>query len=247
MEYIFETKNLRIRKFEIQDAQQLYENHHEEEVKKWIPNESYADIEETYGAIGFYADCVNNKHLPFVLAVELKENGELIGDTGINEVDGHSNEVEIGYTICQKYSGNGYATELVQEMTKYTCETFGVNIDEIKPHYQQLLEILKDNPLDMVEVYCPLEICRKRNIERENRYADQSKEQYKIMAKNIEYSMRVDTSIHSPRECANYILKELFKDNIGSAKSIINNGGVLENEIMCDGVIEQRYWIELGC
>lgn len=128
MEYIFETKNLRIRKFEIQDAQQLYENHLEEEVKKWIPNESYADIEETRGAIGFYADCVNNKHLPFVLAVELKENGELIGDTGINEVDGNSNEVEIGYTICQKYSGNGYATELVQEMSKFACKTFGVNI-----------------------------------------------------------------------------------------------------------------------
>lgn len=47
-----------------------------------------------------------------------------------------------------------------------------VERDEIKPHYQQLLEILKDNPLDVVEVYCPLEICRKRNIKRENRYAD---------------------------------------------------------------------------
>ena len=36
------------------------------------------------------------------------------------------------------------------------------------------------------------------------------------------------------------------KDNIGSAKSIINNGGVLENEIADeDGTIEQRYWIEL--
>lgn len=35
------------------------------------------------------------------------------------------------------------------------------------------------------------------------------------------------------------------KDNIGSAKSIINNGGVLENEVMEDGHLEQRYWIEL--
>ena len=26
-------------------------------------------------------------------------------------------------------------------------------------------------------------------------------------------------------------------------KSIINNGGVLENEIVVDGVTEQRYWI----
>ena len=35
------------------------------------------------------------------------------------------------------------------------------------------------------------------------------------------------------------------KGNIGSAKSIIKNGGVLENEIEVDGVTEQRYWIDL--
>ena len=36
------------------------------------------------------------------------------------------------------------------------------------------------------------------------------------------------------------------KDNIGSAKSIINNGGVLENEVLDeDGVLTQRYWIDL--
>jgi len=35
------------------------------------------------------------------------------------------------------------------------------------------------------------------------------------------------------------------KNNIGSAKSIRNNGGVLENEIMSDGVLQQRYWIDL--
>lgn len=41
------------------------------------------------------------------------------------------------------------------------------------------------------------------------------------------------------------ILMVCNKDNIGSAKSIQNNGGVLENEIEVNGVIEQRYWIEL--
>ena len=35
------------------------------------------------------------------------------------------------------------------------------------------------------------------------------------------------------------------KENIGSAKSIINNGGILENEIEVDGHIEQHYWIQL--
>jgi len=36
------------------------------------------------------------------------------------------------------------------------------------------------------------------------------------------------------------------KDNIGSARTILKNGGVLENEFTNDdGVIEQRYWITL--
>ena len=36
------------------------------------------------------------------------------------------------------------------------------------------------------------------------------------------------------------------KDNIGSAKSIMNNGGILENEVVNeDGELEQRYWIDL--
>ena len=40
------------------------------------------------------------------------------------------------------------------------------------------------------------------------------------------------------------VLMVCDKDNVASAKSIINNGGVLENEVVVDGVVEQRYWIE---
>ena len=35
------------------------------------------------------------------------------------------------------------------------------------------------------------------------------------------------------------------KTNIGSAKSIQNNGGILEDEILENGKVEQRYWIDL--
>ena len=48
MEYLFETEHLRAGKFETEDAKCLYENHLEEEAKKWIPNESYADMESTF-------------------------------------------------------------------------------------------------------------------------------------------------------------------------------------------------------
>lgn len=36
------------------------------------------------------------------------------------------------------------------------------------------------------------------------------------------------------------------KNNVGSAKTIMNNGGILENEVINGDEITQRYWIELG-
>lgn len=50
-------------------------------------------------------------------------------------------------------------------------------------------------------------------------------------------------------ECRKLGIKKVLmvcdKDNIGSAKSIVNNGGVLENEVTVNGIEEQRYWIEI--
>ncbi len=42
------------------------------------------------------------------------------------------------------------------------------------------------------------------------------------------------------------VLMTCDRDNIGSARSIVKNGGVLENEFVnAKGVTEQRYWITL--
>ena len=50
-------------------------------------------------------------------------------------------------------------------------------------------------------------------------------------------------------ECKKLGIKDVLmccgKDNVASAKSIVRNGGVLENEVEDDGHIEQRYWIHL--
>lgn len=52
------------------------------------------------------------------------------------------------------------------------------------------------------------------------------------------------------KECKNLgihkVLMVCSKDNVGSAKSITNNGGILENEIPDQGKIQQRYWIDLS-
>ncbi len=125
---IFTTNHLIARKFQPEDARRLYENHLEKEMKQWIPDESYADPAEAESAVKFYSGCVDKKRLPYVLAVVLRETGELIGDTGVNEVSGRPHEMEIGYSICKKHSGHRYASELTAAMTDYIAKTFDARI-----------------------------------------------------------------------------------------------------------------------
>ncbi len=101
-----------------------------------------------------------------------------------------------------------HTAKLFSDMGKHVLiDGILVEREEITPHYRRLLEILKDNPLDLVEVYCPLELCRKRNIARGDRYEGQSEEQQALMAPRIDYRLRVDTSVYSPEECADVIVK----------------------------------------
>ncbi|MBQ8202435.1 MAG: AAA family ATPase [Clostridia bacterium] len=86
-----------------------------------------------------------------------------------------------------------------------------VERQELQPHYQQLMEIMQGNPFSVVEVSCPLEICRARNIARGDRYEMQSHEQASLMARDICYALRVETDKHSPEECAEQIVRALCK------------------------------------
>ena len=126
MEIMIETENLVLRSFREEDAPALYENHLDDEVRKWFPNECYADPEEALDAIRFFSECVRGGRLPFVLGAELKATGELVGDTGLSEVEGKPEDTEIGYCIGKKYRGRGYASELLEAMTGFAFSRFGV-------------------------------------------------------------------------------------------------------------------------
>ena len=104
-----------------------------------------------------------------------------------------------------------HTAKLFSDMGKNVIvDSILVERDGIAPHYERMKEILRDNPLDIVEVFCPLEVCRQRNIDRGDRFETQSDEQAKLMAKDISYSLHVDTSRLSPEECADVILRNLF-------------------------------------
>ena len=78
------------------------------------------------------------------------------------------------------------------------------------PHYSRVLEIYRGYDLKMVEVFCPLELCRQRNLLRPDRHENQSLEQARVMAQNVRYDLRLDTSALSPDQCAALIMKQLL-------------------------------------
>ena len=104
-----------------------------------------------------------------------------------------------------------HTAKLFSDMGKNVIiDSILVERDGIAPHYDRMKKILRNNPLDIVEVFCPLDICRQRNIDRGDRYEKQSEEQAELMATDVQYSLRVDTSKLCPDECADAILKALF-------------------------------------
>lgn len=121
---IISAGRLLLRPFEDKDAQALYLIHREENVARYLPNESYADAGEALSAIRFFAACAEKGRLPFVLAVTL--NGQLIGDVGINEVEGAPDEVEIGFCISQDFSSQGYATQAALALEHFATPVFNL-------------------------------------------------------------------------------------------------------------------------
>src|SRR5690606_6248222 len=139
----------------------------------------------------------------YVVANDLFE--QMVGDKHLQEdYWKHLSEVIIMmYQIARTFSDSG---------KNILIDGILVERPELKPHYDKVKDIFDGYPLEIVEVYCPLDICRERNIERGDRTEDQSEMQSRIMAENINYSCFVDTSVNSPEECAEVIIKTYFGD-----------------------------------
>lgn len=84
-----------------------------------------------------------------------------------------------------------------------------MNIAGLGQHYKLLLEIFEGYPLYIIDIYCPLDVCKQRNISRGDRRENQSLNQYQIAEKNIEYVLRIDTNTHTVHKCADLLLSTI--------------------------------------
>jgi len=118
---IIETERLILRQFKEDDAEALSAVSNHEYVLKWMPDWK-GTVEETRGLIKWFQSHyakANKDAARVVLAVTLKESGELIGVVGIGNKEEVDNEIEIAFFVSEEHNNKGYISEAARAMTEW--------------------------------------------------------------------------------------------------------------------------------
>lgn len=99
----------------------------ESSTRHWLPSHVYPTLENASSRLGFLISCYSapgHPQLgPYVLAVEHKDEGRLLGHVGFSPFD---DEVEVSYAIAESSRGRGYGTEAVVHACNWIADAFAV-------------------------------------------------------------------------------------------------------------------------
>lgn len=125
MRIITETQRLILREIEETDEAGMYELDSDPEVHQYLGNKPVTTIEESRNAIALIRRQYEENGTGRWAVIE-KSEGRFIGWAGLklyrDEINGHSNFLEVGYRLIKKYWGKGYATEAAQTSVVYGFE-----------------------------------------------------------------------------------------------------------------------------
>lgn len=113
-----ESDRLILRKFRIEDAQQMYDNWASDgECCKYLSWDVHKDVKETKSLVkswirGYKKGCYN-------WIVELKDTNQVIGSISAITISEKHYTAELGYCYGSKFWGNGYATEALRAVIEY--------------------------------------------------------------------------------------------------------------------------------
>jgi [ribosomal protein S5]-alanine N-acetyltransferase len=114
-----------LRPFTPGDARKIFELSREDGMKKWIPSQVYRDEAHAASVLAFlaaqYRPDIDLETSPYVLGIEHRATGELVGHVGLSPLDG---DVEIGFAVAQSQQRKGIATEAVQALCEWAAMNF---------------------------------------------------------------------------------------------------------------------------
>lgn len=76
-------------------------------------------------------------------------------------------------------------------------------------------------PAYLVGLRCPLEVLEERERQRRDRTWGQAREQFEVVHAHVVYDLEVDTSLHSPEECALQVREMLEAGNVPRAFKLL--------------------------
>lgn len=122
-----ETERLLLRKYVIEDAQDMFLNWASDPVvtehMTWLPHK---DISVTKGILEGWIKGYESA-LKYQWAIVIKENNELIGSLGIHNISDRDKCGEIGYCIGKDYWNKGYMTETLNAVIRFCFDEVGFN------------------------------------------------------------------------------------------------------------------------
>ncbi len=122
-----ETEALVLRPFELGDAAAVYAQSNEPASRQWLPSQVQTDEVEARELLKLlieqYAAPADPRRGPYVLAVDHRSDGTLIGHVGLSPFEG---DVEIGFAVAEAYQRQGLAVEAVIAACRWAFGRFGL-------------------------------------------------------------------------------------------------------------------------
>jgi ribosomal-protein-alanine N-acetyltransferase len=122
-----ETASLTLREFVPEDAPKLLRMSQEDGMRDWLPSQVYRDEAHAASVLAFlisqYDFPADPRRGPFVLGVQLRVTGDLIGHVGLSPF---GNAVEVGFAIESAHQRRGFATEAVRAICEWATGVFSI-------------------------------------------------------------------------------------------------------------------------
>src|SRR5687767_6680864 len=127
-DYPIETTRLRLRPFSRGDVDAVHAYRSREDVTRWLvdaPMSREACAEAVQARVGQFTWAGEGDKI--FLAVERREDGEMIGEVSLILRSAESRQAEIGYIFHPHFHGRGYATEACKALLSLAFDNAGVH------------------------------------------------------------------------------------------------------------------------
>lgn len=128
-----ETKEIILKKIEIEDANNLFEILTNKNIFKYTPGNPLKTMEAVKNVIDHHERDFNKRKTIFLGIFLKNEKKKLVGIAEIFDFNYDANSVEIGYRINENYWGKGLATKATALMVEYLFNEINVNRIQATP------------------------------------------------------------------------------------------------------------------